>query len=53
VEKERGLGIDLSAPEVRVARDSSEDDLAWSNISELLTPEQLSAFDNSSSDKTL
>lgn len=49
VAQQIGEKIKLTSPETRVARISSDTDLVWGSIAEVLTPDQLVAFEINSS----
>lgn len=53
VEKETGRKIDLTSPLTQAARVSSDQDLAWGGIAEVLTPEQLAVFEHEPGKVTL
>lgn len=53
VEKETGRKIDLSSPLAQAARISSDQDLTWDGIAEVLTPDQLAVFENDPEQATL
>ena len=46
VKEEIGQEIDLASPRTRVARALSGRDLAWGGIADILTPNQVAAFEN-------
>jgi len=46
VAKETGIKIDLAPSLTKVARVSSDQDLAWVGITEVLTPDQFAVFEN-------
>lgn len=50
VAQQTGEKIKLASPETRVARMSSNSELVWGSISEVLTPDQLAAFDDNCPD---
>jgi hypothetical protein len=46
VAKETGMKIDLATSITKVAQVSSDHDLAWVDITEVLTPDQFAVFEN-------
>ncbi|MDA3797930.1 MAG: hypothetical protein PF692_02500 [Kiritimatiellae bacterium] len=46
VAKETGMKIDLKSSITKVARVSSDDDLAWVGMTEVFTPDQFAVFEN-------
>ena len=46
VKEKTGKDVDLASPATRVAKVVSGDNLAWTGITEALTPQQLARFEN-------
>lgn len=46
VAQQIGQEIDLMSPETRVAKFEADRDLVWGDIAEVMTPDQLAAFEN-------